>query len=69
MYISRQFELKHWRTTKNGGYKLTDDRDIYELEANMASRRIRAWHLADGSGRCYANCRCRLPQNGFFWTC
>lgn len=42
MYISRQFELKHWRTTKNGGYKLTDDRDIYELEANMASRRIRA---------------------------
>ena len=42
MYISRQFELKHWRTTKSGGYKLTDDRDIYELEANMASRRIRA---------------------------
>lgn len=42
LVIDRQFELKHWRTTKSGGYALTDDRDIYELEANMASRRIRA---------------------------
>ena len=41
-YISRQFELKHWRSTKSGGYPITDDRDIYELEANMASRRMRA---------------------------
>lgn len=41
-YISRQFELKHWRSTRNGGYPITDDRDIYELEANMASRRMRA---------------------------
>lgn len=41
-YISRQFELKHWRSTKTGGYPITDDRDIYELEANMASRRMRA---------------------------
>lgn len=40
--IERQFEAKHWRTTKNGGYPITDDRDIYELEANMASRRVRA---------------------------
>ena len=41
-YISRQFEIKHWRSTKSGGYAITDDRDIYELEANMASRRVRA---------------------------
>lgn len=41
-YISRQFELKHWRTTRSGGYPITDDRDIYELEANMGSRRMRA---------------------------
>lgn len=42
MYVSRQFEVKHFRSTKTGGYKLTDDRDIYELEANMAARRLRA---------------------------
>jgi len=41
-YIARQFELKHWRSTRSGGYALTDDRDIYELEANMGSRRMRA---------------------------
>lgn len=41
-YISRQFELKHWRSTRTGGYALKDDRDIYELEANMGSRRMRA---------------------------
>ena len=38
----RKFEVKHYRSTKSGGYNITDDRDIYELEANMASRRIRA---------------------------
>lgn len=42
VFIDRQFEVKHWRTTKNGGYAITDDRDIYEMEANMSSRRIRA---------------------------
>jgi len=41
-YISQQFELKHWRATRSGGYALTDDRDIYELEANMGTRRKRA---------------------------
>lgn len=41
-YVSRQFEVKHWRQTRNGGYALTEDRDIYELESNMASRRMRA---------------------------
>ena len=41
-YVSREFEVKHWRTTRSGGYALKEDRDIYELEANMAARRIRA---------------------------
>lgn len=42
LLIDRQFEVKHFRATRNGGYVLTDDRDIYELEANMSARRIRA---------------------------
>lgn len=39
------FIVPHWRETKNnkeGGYALKSDRDIYELCANMASRRMRA---------------------------
>jgi hypothetical protein len=40
------FPVKHWRTTKKGGYKLTDDREVYELIANMAARRTRACILA-----------------------
>lgn len=36
------FPVSHWRDTKTGGYKLTDERDIYELCANMAQRRVRA---------------------------
>ncbi|MBQ7372515.1 MAG: hypothetical protein IJW67_11680 [Blautia sp.] len=42
MYVSRQFDVKHWRYTKKGGYCLKEDRDIYELESNVASRRMRA---------------------------
>lgn len=41
-----QFIVKHWRDTKKGGYKLTDERDIYELIANQAQRRVRACILA-----------------------
>jgi hypothetical protein len=36
------FIVRHWRDTKQGGYKLRDERDIYELCANMAQRRVRA---------------------------
>ncbi|ARL25461.1 hypothetical protein [Burkholderia pseudomallei] len=36
------FVVSHWRDTKKGGYQLTDERDIYELCANMAQRRVRA---------------------------
>lgn len=38
----RTFTVKHWRDTQGGGYALSDERDIYELLANMASRRVRA---------------------------
>lgn len=36
------FRVRHWRDKKNGGgYPITDEREIYELVANMASRRVR----------------------------
>lgn len=38
---SRSFVVGHWRDTQAGGYAITDERDIYELCANMASRRMR----------------------------
>ena len=41
-----KFQVRHWRDTKQGGYALKDERDIYELVANMASRRVRNCILA-----------------------
>jgi hypothetical protein len=41
-----QFMVPHWRDTKGGGYKIKDERDIYELMANQAQRRKRACILA-----------------------
>lgn len=42
-----QFRVRHWRDKKNGkGYPIIDERDIYELTANMAQRRVRACILA-----------------------
>ena len=40
------FQVRHWRDTKRGGYQLKDEREIYELMANMAQRRVRACILA-----------------------
>lgn len=37
-----KFFVRHWRDTKRGGYALKDERDIYELCANQAARRMRA---------------------------
>lgn len=38
-----KFSVKHWRALRNNkGYALTDERDIYELCANQAQRRVRA---------------------------
>jgi hypothetical protein len=41
-YDERQFIVRHWRDTKGGGYRLTDERDIYESIANQGQRRKRA---------------------------
>lgn len=40
--FQRTFSVPHWRDTREGGYALKDERDIYELCANMAARRMRA---------------------------
>jgi len=37
-----KFHVKHWRDTKSGGYAIKDEREIYELCANQAARRMRA---------------------------
>lgn len=41
-----QFIVPHWRDTKRGGYPITEEREIYELVANMAQRRVRACLLS-----------------------
>jgi hypothetical protein len=44
---SLHFIVPHWRDKKNNqGYVLKDERDIYEVCANMAQRRLRACILA-----------------------
>lgn len=40
--VEKTFDVKHWRDTKSGGYPIKDEREIYELEANQAQRRVRA---------------------------
>jgi hypothetical protein len=44
--VPRVFNVRHWRDTKQGGYALKDERDIYELCANQAARRVRACLLS-----------------------
>jgi hypothetical protein len=41
-----QFRVRHWRDTKDGGYALKAERDIYEVIANQAQRRVRSCILA-----------------------
>lgn len=43
---SKVFTVPHRRETKKGSTPLTDSRDIYELIANQASRRVRSCILA-----------------------
>lgn len=43
---SKVFTVPHRRETRNGSKPLTDSRDIYELIANQAARRIRSCILA-----------------------
>ena len=40
------FSVKHWRDTRSGGHALSDERDVYELCANQAARRMRACLLS-----------------------
>jgi hypothetical protein len=41
--VTRVFQVSHYRSTRaKGRQRLTDDRDIYELIANNAQRRVRA---------------------------
>lgn len=40
------FNVRHWRDTRQGGYALDDEREIYEAIANQAARRVRACVLA-----------------------
>lgn len=39
---TREFSVRHYRDTKKGGYPIKEERDIYELCANQAARRMRA---------------------------
>lgn len=43
---SQIFTVAHIRDKKGGGKRLTEERDIYEMTANMGSRRVRACILA-----------------------
>jgi hypothetical protein len=40
-YYSTEFRVAHTRDTKIGKKDLIDERDIYEMEANQAARRVR----------------------------
>lgn len=39
---SKVFQVAHKRHTKKGSYRLEDPRDVYEMVANQAARRMRA---------------------------
>lgn len=39
---SKVFRVQHLRHTRNGAYRLTDPRDVYEMVANNGARRLRA---------------------------
>lgn len=43
---SKVFTVPHIRHTRNGAYPLNDPRDIYEMIANQAARRVRSCILA-----------------------
>ena len=56
------FIVQHVRDTKDGSKNLTDQRDIYELNANNGARRLRemifailpGWYTEDAVAACYA---------------
>lgn len=64
---SQKFTVKHIRDKKDGGKALTDERDIYEIGANMGARRMRARILAvipgDLADAAVAKCKETLRGN------
>ncbi|WP_233863522.1 hypothetical protein [Paraburkholderia adhaesiva] len=60
----RTFTVRHWRDTREGGYALKDERDIYEMVANVGARRKRACILAliDGDVVDAAMEQCRVTK-------
>lgn len=61
---SQKFTVRHVRDTRAGRQDLTDERDIYEIGANMGARRLRARILAilppDLVDAAVAKCRATL---------
>lgn len=68
----RQFSVKHWRDTRDGGYPIKDERDIYEMVANSAQRRVRACILEivpgdimeDAVAQCERTCHEAIKNKG-----
>lgn len=66
----KTFTVKHERTTKNGTYKLKDERDIYEMVANKGARRKRAcllsvlpgWYVDAAVAACEETLKASLTQ-------
>lgn len=64
----QNFTVRHIRDRRGGGKELTDERDIYELTANMGGRRLRARILAilppDLKDAAVAQCRQTIAGGG-----
>lgn len=64
----RTFRVQHIRSTKQGNKNLTDPRDVYELVANQASRRIRACILqiipGDVTEEALKSCETTIKKSG-----
>ena len=65
---SQKFTVRHKRDTRGGGKDLTEERDIYEIGANMGARRMRARILAiipgDVQDAAVEKCRDTLRNGG-----
>jgi len=70
VYDEKTFSVKHERSTKKGTYKITDERDIYEMVANKGARRKRAcllsvlpgWYVDAAIDACEATLKASLTQ-------
>src|SRR3546814_8052499 len=46
VWSTKNVAVRHVRDTRGGQKKLTDERDVYELTANMGGRRLRSCIMA-----------------------